>query len=408
MGKLNEYKVDHLILLVGGNPLPNYVAARLLAKSNATLILVHTDKTRPIAVRLHESLQTPAESSQLAGNFAEPELIQVDAHDPHDIYTKVSTRVKDDLKRETRFGLHYTSGNRPMSVHTYDAVEEACRDAQFSYLNASTLEMLVHNADRTTRRFRADELLNMPLRTLFQLQGLKEKPNEPPLDKPIQPKLAAALAELHSMRAGAEAWIKWRRDGSDGWKKLPKNQPRLEKVEAVLGELCGYDPAPDCVANALGYEALPASTVWWKGLWLESHAFAELLKAIKNRTDTLDAMCRVKRIRETSSKDDKDRSKRDFDLDIVVMRRYQLFVLSCIVSNDPQACKDHLMEAYVRARQAGGDEARVGLVCMSESPRQLQAELVSELDAGGKIKVFGQADLVLLAEHISDWLNDQP
>jgi hypothetical protein len=103
-----------------------------------------------------------------------------------------------------------------------------------------------------------------------------------------------------------------------------------------------------------------------------------------------------------------DHGNRDFDLDVVVMRSYQLFVFSCIVSNKIQECKDHLMEAYVRARQAGGDEARVGLVCVYKDPKALQEEIASDLDAAGKIRVFGQEDLIPLADRIKEWLDNQP
>ena len=66
------------------------------------------------------------------------------------------------------------------------------------------------------------------------------------------------------------------------------------------------------------------------------------------------------------------------------------------------------MEAYVRARQAGGDEARVGLVCIYKDVQALQAEIASDLDAGGKIRVFGQDDLVSLEDRIREWLDNQP
>lgn len=39
---LNAYKTEHLFLLVGTNPLPNYVAALLLAKGEGKIILLHS------------------------------------------------------------------------------------------------------------------------------------------------------------------------------------------------------------------------------------------------------------------------------------------------------------------------------------------------------------------------------
>lgn len=37
-----KVQVDHLILLVGGNPLPNAVAGKLLARSGGTITLLHS------------------------------------------------------------------------------------------------------------------------------------------------------------------------------------------------------------------------------------------------------------------------------------------------------------------------------------------------------------------------------
>ena len=50
----DDKKVDHLILLVGGNPLPNYVAARVLGKEPQNIHLVHTAQTDDVAKALNE------------------------------------------------------------------------------------------------------------------------------------------------------------------------------------------------------------------------------------------------------------------------------------------------------------------------------------------------------------------
>jgi len=396
--QLEQYRVDHLILLVGGNPLPNYVAARVLAKPGATLHFVHTQKTDPIAKRLSDALKLPAENDQLGRDFATSQFIQVDESNPRDIFDKVK-EIASALPRDKKIGLNYTGGNRPMSVHAYDAVDETRSDAIFSYLDAGRLTMLIHDQQRSTRLVRADKLLNMRLETLLKLQGLTQKGKEPS-DKPLQPKLAAALAELHTTDEGADAWFDWRKK-SDGWKKLPKGEPRLEKIEAALREMCGdQEPTPECVAQALGQNSLPSCAKWFKGGWLESHVLSQLQEAIRERSDTDDALMSIQRTR--------DGQNDELDIDVVVMRSYQMFVFSCMVSKQDDPCKFHAMEAYVRARQTGGDEARVCLVCTYSKPDQLQKKLVSELDAGGKIKVFGQKDLMSLSTKISDWLNQQP
>ncbi len=57
MSNLDEYKVEHLLLLVGENPLPNYVAALTLLKDGGTVYLVFTAHTKPQKNCLIQQLQ---------------------------------------------------------------------------------------------------------------------------------------------------------------------------------------------------------------------------------------------------------------------------------------------------------------------------------------------------------------
>ena len=50
MGHLVEKVSDHLFLLVGNNPLPNFIAAHRLAKQESFLHLIYTDQTHQYAL----------------------------------------------------------------------------------------------------------------------------------------------------------------------------------------------------------------------------------------------------------------------------------------------------------------------------------------------------------------------
>ena len=77
----DEYRTDHLLLLVGANPLPNYVAARLLTKPNSKIHLLHTQVTGESA----DSLQKVIQEYQSKVTF---ELWQVDSADSAQIQSK--------------------------------------------------------------------------------------------------------------------------------------------------------------------------------------------------------------------------------------------------------------------------------------------------------------------------------
>jgi hypothetical protein len=45
MKDFEPYRTDHLFLIVGANPLPNFVAALLLSKKGGTIHLLHSKGT---------------------------------------------------------------------------------------------------------------------------------------------------------------------------------------------------------------------------------------------------------------------------------------------------------------------------------------------------------------------------
>ena len=138
MGRIPcEYQTDHLFLLVGTNPLPNLVAAKLLAKAGGTVHLVHSSNTADVARRLEEVLSR----LHSVGRFQKVEVHEADARD---IENKVgaATRALDGS-----IGLHYTGGTKPMAVHAFRAVDrEGSRrhpPAVFSYLDAASFELRI-------------------------------------------------------------------------------------------------------------------------------------------------------------------------------------------------------------------------------------------------------------------------
>jgi len=96
-------------------------------------------------------------------------------------------------------------------------------------------------------------------------------------------------------------------------------------------------------------------------------------------------------------------NREKFQFDVAFTRGYQLFAISCTTTNNRPLCKSKLFEAYLRARQMGGDEARVALVCCSDDPDSLKAEISGTLP-NKKIEVFGREHLEDLATEITKWI----
>jgi hypothetical protein len=105
-----------------------------------------------------------------------------------------------------------------------------------------------------------------------------------------------------------------------------------------------------------------------------------------------------------------------FDLDVVAIRGYQLFAFSCSTDTDQSRdgskgdrsrIKKKLFEAYIRARQLGGDEACVALISCSKDPESLEEEMRRDYDLEGRIRVFGRKHFNDLSSNICKWIQSQ-
>ena len=95
------------------------------------------------------------------------------------------------------------------------------------------------------------------------------------------------------------------------------------------------------------------------------------------------------------------------DVDVVALRGYQLFAFSCSTGSKKGLLKTKLFEAYIRARQLGGDEGRIALVCCSNDPDGLEYEMRRDVDPEGRIRVFGSKHLADLVTHVGQWIRSQ-
>ena len=133
---------------------------------------------------------------------------------------------------------------------------------------------------------------------------------------------------------------------------------------------------------------------WLYGKWLEHHVL-----------DVLRTLAGVLEFHECGQ--NVEATGVQFDLDVIAMRGYQLFAISCSTDSKKRLLKLKLFEADVRARQLGGDEARVALVCCAAEPHQIEREMQRDLGVKGRICVFGREHLANLSEHLKHWIKTQ-
>lgn len=394
MNKLESYQTDHLFLLVGTNPLPNYVASLLLAKENGTIYLLHsggTHGTKEVADRLKGALENRTQHLKICSR-------EVDEVDSFKILQKIE-EILEKLQPDATVGLHYTGGTKAMAVHANRVIEKAYPLGIFSYLDARTLSLIIDG--RNGELTRSIPVANACDIRLEELLGLHGKSLAPPITETALSPVSEKLARLHSNQP--DIWRKWclenlrRPDNRDKFKnktqlksvKLPEEAPLSLIFHAMKPESEIYDLGN--LSSWLGWK-IDKLAEWLDGIWLEYY----VLDAIKK----VAYACRLNdygmTLKPTSN-------EFNFEFDVAAMLGYQLFALSCTTSDSRPLCKSKLFEAYVRARQIGGDEARVSLVCCIDDPDSLLQEVKETWFTEGRVRVFGMRNLPDLSTMLQEW-----
>jgi hypothetical protein len=376
--RLKPYQTEHLMLLVGTNPLPNAVAAKLLIGARTQVAFLVTPETHSIAMHLARTLGISAS------------YLQVNDSDPDSVYGT----VRQWAEGKHSIGLNYTGGTKVMAVKAVQAVRDVTPNTVFSYLNPRLLTLQIERGPARHTETVGNAVL-FSLKDLFDLHQIDSK-QKSATATPAETILSEVLVKICSDRQSRTEWYDWRRKKSDGWKHFPPvDHPRLGELGKALVSVCqGQTLTVAALAAELGTLDV---TNWLKGFWLEAYTLNALKRAISLEFNDMarDLHC-VSRL-------SADRCKADFQIDLAAMRGYQLFAFSCIDSDQRPACKEHLLEVLARARQMGGDEARAALICAIPDTDELQCEVEKPWDAAGKIKVFGAAQLLNLADHLREW-----
>ncbi|MEM1043985.1 MAG: hypothetical protein AAGI91_15325 [Bacteroidota bacterium] len=525
--RLSDHRVRHLVVLVGSNPLPNFVAARLLLEPGGHLSLVHSESgvmvdgaergTREVAERIKDVLRQPTGGRtagqpfyQLSPDEVDERVHLVPFKDPSnsvDIARAVGKAMADGRERDPdgTVGLHYIGGTKPMSVY---AVLKAFVDGNgvsFSHLDARKLEMVVDAADPFKDRLDpvyVGDLDVVNREDLLRLHGWKREPQyytagsveHDALVRVARVYLAPFMRLMeadgqdgegervrfrHSHAWGYQMWhvknglstwsgywsgpdpnpVRERTRFRDGrpastlyipalgsasrsvpdWVRGAENRHLVAGAEADVSDALGEvqhalveevrallptdQEATDGqdrlwlvrAAQALGFHKRNREEDvwvgdllrWLRGSWLESLALDALVRAeddlgLHGVAWSVESRPDIQALRTDDGTDDYDK----FELDVMALRGYQLFAVSCTTSQGKSDVKKKLFEVLHRARQIGGDEARAAVVSAVRNPAAVQNELYATYGLGPQVRVFGLHDLPHLGTKLPEWIRD--
>ncbi len=361
-----ERKCETLILLVGSNPLPNYLTATLLRPNK--LVLIHTPETRAPAERLNCVL----------GNQANIEMRGLaKASDAREIAEAIRRIISDNDPQQLH--LNYTGGTKIMAAHARMAFREnGGKDQNASYLNDGS-RCLFFDDGRLVSLENQDLLVTLDL--IGRLHGCQMLPSSGgAMDGPTE-KDACTIAAKVAVDAKLAKGLC---DTAQRFKEQGKLQNALHQpwYPQNVGLTLSALQVPEEGWDENRFKA------WWRflgGGWLEI-AVAAWIRDATSLTPSQGVYWQL--------------GGRAFEIDVALVRGHRLYVVSCTTDNKLGLCKSKLFEVAMRARQLGGDLARSAVVCLIDKQDskgrhidQLRGDVESVWEAPNKPQAFGLAEL---------------
>lgn len=390
---------SRLVLLVGSNPLPNYLSACALRPDRVTL--VYTRETQEAMQRLRESLV----AAQLE---VSSEIMVDDATCPTDVRRKVDEALQGVAVNDA--WLNYTGGTKVMAAHALMAF----KDNGGLLANASYLDE--GGPDRPPRlRFddgRTEALtverVPLTLKTILGLHGISYEQRRPKKPEPTAEDVTAILRKvLEDVSVARELYDE--RNRLKAYKNPAKaiDAPFLAKHHGLSLSQSVF-PTQELLDQLSGSKERKAWFKQWYGFiggeWLEEWLGAQIRALQLKPEPEIVVGVNSKRLAQS----------RPLEVDIAVVRGHRSYFISC-TTDRKEFCKLKLFEVAVRARQLGGDLARAALVCLADNSTvsSLKQDIDDVWRATNTPRVFGLDDIRAWSGHdgaaanttgLRDWL----
>jgi hypothetical protein len=439
-------KKIHLILTVGKNPLPVWVAWDRLTKHwegqghEVAVQFVHTPGSKDEKNRLKNYCH--------AAGATVRDDIETDARSPN--RTSMEQEILQALKPDfTDLHVHYTGGTQAMGVATVYAtmvvqhtlLRQQQIDIDASYLDPGRGSPPAPSSPPAIVSWKHTPLIDdtrvgvdADLTKIANLNGFQTGPfnsrdlpnNCPAPNEPSDERLEAGAVVLDNYRGVVEKEFRNNfPQGKPWWNEFhthshPRNDGfiypntagcfMLNATDSIWEEILqavnkAYPSCPwDCSGKKLPHPAAGSATsdqkndleemdAFFTGHWLEYAAYAafkEVLEDIKARRADRRNFKLYHNVyvaqQGTGTVD------RHFELDIVAVLGYQIIVVSCSITSGISDIKQKAMEAYHRARQLGGDEARAVVLCVAsaQDSERVEQELEDETGIARPLQVWGR------------------
>ena len=373
-----------LVLLVGTNPLPNYVVASYFLHQNLDGIrriwLLYSEETRfqsgteELAKNLKDVLART--NPAFTGQFFLKSLS--DVGNAKQISSDITRKLLNPLRQLDFTGIHlnYTGGTKAMAVHIYRGIESYFpNEASFSYLDARDYKIKDDYEGAITGDLRLE--IKIDFEDLIKLHGYERASTNEKLPPPeIISKTMHCIDEIINRTGNAEVYIDFFCRGI-----YPKDSAIRQLIEPITAYKREYKK-------------------FMQGLWLEYYT-ASKIQQIINQNPRLKK--RTNLYVESNVNLKKDGKK--LELDVVVLNGYQVSGISCTAKHKEEEVKQKGFEVIHRVHQIGGEESKAVVVSglrgeqingafysEQERVRRVKADLGTITGSTERLEVLGVSD----------------
>lgn len=371
-----------LVLLVGSNPLPNYLTACALRPSH--IVLAYTSETERMKIQLRRELE-----QALGSGVTYDEPFVEDAT----CATAVRRALEPFFQNKGGGDVHlnYTGGTKVMAAHARMAFKEADGKPKYaSYLDEGGIDRQprLRFDDGNSTLLSCYAHVPLSLSAVLALHGITHRPRGARAPAPTTDDAREILCKvLADLPLAAVLYCERKRLQSLG-------NPDKAVTEPFRADRCGLSLSlPEWPTNEqlgqLGNRKNKESWFeqWYKfigGEWLEEWLGAQI--CVLNLAPAPEITVGVNAYR--------GESKAQLEVDVAVIRGHRSYFVSCTTDTGKPVCKSKLFEVAVRSRQLGGDLARAALVCLADdrTVSALQADVDDVWGASNTTRVFGLSD----------------
>ena len=423
-------RVEYLYLLIGTNPLSNYVVADYFLQNEPALKEIHL-------VHSSEDLENKIVSTELyALNLKhvlekQSDCVQFICHgisikDSRAIRTGLTGFLKTAAFNESKNGrtdqnihLDYSGGTKEMAMHSYEIFKEYFgRSVSFSYFDSRRNVLKYDFGNRDEMDGENEDAIFVDLRSkveidfenLFLLHGYQRETIEKKEIFTVD-YFRNFLLLLQDSENFCN-YLKWREFFLKTYVKNQKNIPAngLQKLDELLPPefaisprlkdellLKIHDASPEIsFIEEIGGEwylrteisnkqsdKLDETRKYIIGKWFEQYIYLILKENFYDTgfVSSVDLNLFIQT------------DKKNFEIDAAVIKGYELCGISCTTDKTQSLCKSKGFEILHRTKQIAGNNSKAILMTFmnEENTKELDADLSEILD--DRILVFGRADL---------------